>query len=568
MKFGGLRTLRQKLLAVVLLTTLVAVLVALIAIVGYHLRADHKNLIADLTTQSELLGHMTAPALAFEDKQLANQNLSLLRFRPTVRAAAIYRAHGGIFSSYAAQGVKYTFPEKAAADSVRIEGRQLILFKDIVSDGESLGTVFLVADYELAGKIMDYLGIATLAMLLAMLIAFLMLVRIQKVVTGPILAITEVAREVVALQDYSRRAERMSEDEVGLLVGSFNDMLSEIERRTQKLESSNREIAREASERARAQQEVMRLNEELEHRVHERTAQLEVTNQALALAKGAAENANQAKSTFLSSMSHELRTPLNAILGFAQLLRSESIPSSPLQKKEFADHILKAGRHLLALINEVLDLAKVESGTLTLSLEPVSLAEVIRECHEMIDPLAAKANIRLIFPENVDSHVLADRTRIKQVLLNLFSNAVKYNRVGGSIIVGCHAAGAERIRLTVQDTGAGLSPEQIAQLFQPFNRLGQEAQSEEGTGIGLVVTKRLLELMDGQIGVHSTVGTGSTFWIDLKATAPAQYALGSNITKLIPAAKPKASKYSKYDLLYVEDNPANLKLIQQIIELR
>ncbi len=248
---------------------------------------------------------------------------------------------------------------------------------------------------------------------------------------------------------------------------------------------------------------------------------LQEKNVELEMAKIVAEKANLAKSDFLSSMSHELRSPLNAILGFAQLMDSDAPPPS-VSQKESIGQILHAGWYLLDLINEILDLAMIESGKLSMSLEPVSLVEVMLECQSMIEPLAQRRGIHMTFPVfDGPFSVRADRTRIKQVLINLLSNAIKYNEVGGSVVVECSTTTTDgHVRVTVTDTGAGLPPEKLAQLFQPFNRLGQEANTEEGTGIGLVVSKRLVELMDGAIGVESTVGTGSVFWIELLSTAP------------------------------------------------
>jgi len=237
-------------------------------------------------------------------------------------------------------------------------------------------------------------------------------------------------------------------------------------------------------------------------------------------AKAAAEKANLAKSDFLSNMSHELRSPLNAILGFAQLMESDLTPQTDTQK-ESTGQILQAGWYLLDLINEILDLALVESGKLMLSLEPMSLDEVMLDCQTMMVLQAQKFGISLkVTPLAQASYVRADRTRVKQILLNLLTNAIKYNRTGGSVAVECTVRSAERIRISVRDTGEGLSAEKLAQLFQPFNRLGQQAGGEEGTGIGLVMTKRLIELMGGVIGVESTVGVGSVFWIELDAAQP------------------------------------------------
>jgi PAS domain S-box-containing protein len=294
---------------------------------------------------------------------------------------------------------------------------------------------------------------------------------------------------------------------------------------------------------------------------------LQEKNVELESATAVAEKANLAKSTFLSNMSHELRSPLNAILGFAQLMESDVPPPTPSQKGSI-DQILHAGWYLLELINEILDLAMVESGRLSLSLEPVSLGEVMLECQAMIEPQAQKKKIQMTYPQFTNPYVVkADRTRVKQVLINLLSNAIKYNQIGGTVIVECAESPSKRIHVSVKDTGTGLPPEKVAQLFQSFNRLGQEAGGEEGTGIGLVVSKRLVELMGGTIGAASTVGAGSVFWIELVSTTPAQPAIDK--TEPIAISRPAVPNVSApRTLLYVEDNPANLKLVEQLIARR
>jgi PAS domain S-box-containing protein len=294
---------------------------------------------------------------------------------------------------------------------------------------------------------------------------------------------------------------------------------------------------------------------------------LQETNVELESAKSAAEKANLAKSDFLSSMSHELRSPLNAILGFAQLLESTS-PLPTASQKENIAQILQAGWHLLKLINEVLDLAVVESGKMSLSPESVSLAEVISECQAMMEPQAKQRGISMTFPQlDIPYYVHADRTRVKQVLINLLSNAIKYNREQGTVEVKCTTTSPERIRISFKDTGAGLPPEKLTQLFQPFNRLGQESRAGEGTGIGLVMSKRVVELMEGAIGVESTVGVGSVFWIELLlTTAPTFLVASPESTTAIQARIPTAARLRT--LLYVEDNPANLTLVEQLIARR
>ncbi len=284
-------------------------------------------------------------------------------------------------------------------------------------------------------------------------------------------------------------------------------------------------------------------------------------------AKAVAEKANLAKSEFLSSMSHELRSPLNAILGFAQLMEMDSPAPTPAQTESISQ-ILNAGWYLLELINEILDLAAIESGKLSISLEPVSLRELLHECQSMIEPLALRRSVHMQFPASCgDFHVHADRTRIKQVLINLLSNAIKYNSVGGSVLVDCSEKPATgHVRITVTDTGPGLAPEKLTQLFQPFNRLGQEGTGEEGTGIGLVVSKRLIELMDGAIGVESTVGVGSIFWVELRSTAP--LTVPAALETIAPAESASSTTPSIRTLLYVENNQANLTLVQRLISHR
>ena len=559
-----LRSIRHKLMSVVLLTTLVALVISLGTIVVYDLRAYHRNLVADISTQAELLGHMSSAALAFDDERLALENLNLMRIRPRVTAGALYKADGSLFASYRANERVGALPAKVGKEGVSIAGSSVELFKPIVDNGELLGTVYLRADYELAGRTADYLAIALGVTVLALLVALLLLRRLDFVITQPILDIADVAREVIETGDYSRRARKLSDDEVAQLVDSFNKMLAEIELRTHALERSNGELAREGEQRTEAQQEVMRLNQELEVRVHERTMQLEMTNGELAMAMEEARSANYAKSAFLSSMSHELRTPLNAILGFAQILSSDRLPSTLEQKKEFAGHILKSGRHLLTLINEILDLAKVESGTVSLSLEPVGLDAILQECRDMIAPLASQRGIGMTFPDACPLNVLADRTRLKQILLNLLSNALKYNREHGEVRIACAPQPGGRVRISVRDTGMGLDGEQVALLFQPFNRLGQEGGTEEGSGIGLVVTKRLVELMDGHIGVSSEAGVGSTFWIELRAAASVPEPVSPGLPRP-DLAGALLDNSAPVTLLYVEDNPANLTLVEEIV---
>ena len=282
---------------------------------------------------------------------------------------------------------------------------------------------------------------------------------------------------------------------------------------------------------------------------------------ALREAKDEADRANHAKSEFLSRMSHELRTPLNAILGFGQLLERQN---PTVQQRARVEHITSAGRHLLNLINEVLDISRIEAGHLQLSVEPVAVADVLDEALALMRPLAAAREMKISVDAQLDKdlHVIADRQRLKQVLLNLLTNAVKYTAVGGSIGVVLDRSQSTNTRLVVTDTGAGIGPEKLARLFTPFDRLGAEQSGVEGTGLGLALCQRLMHAMGGDIGVHSLVGKGSAFWIELPSV--------DSPLKTLP--KDRSFKLAETNvngnggrILYIEDNLSNLTLVEQML---
>jgi len=297
---------------------------------------------------------------------------------------------------------------------------------------------------------------------------------------------------------------------------------------------------------------------------------LRETNKNLELARTQADRANLAKSEFLSSMSHELRSPLNAVLGFAQLMESGAPPPTPSQQASL-DQILKGGWYLLTLINDILDLASIESGHATLTMEAVTLSTVLQDCQTLIEPLTISRSVQVSFPElPATCRVQADPTRLKQVLINLLSNAIKYNRPQGTVEVSCESPAAGRLRICVRDTGLGLSAQKLAKLFQPFNRLGQEMGGTKGTGIGLVVSQRLVQSMGGEMGVDSREGEGSLFWFEL-ALADAESVCASCVlatTQPVPVPTLAPLDPVRRTVLYVEDNPDNIALVAQLLAER
>ncbi len=491
------RSLRQKLLGLMLLTTLVALIVALGAMIGYELRVYHRILVSDMTTQAELLGRTIAPALAFDDPRVAKENLGLLRFRPLVGSAAVYNARGALFATYARIDDEHAFPKLPEPDGARVEDGNLVLFKRIVNDNEILGTVYLRADYELFGRVFDYLGIAAVVLIAAMLVAFFMVSWMQNIVTRPVLAIAEIAREVVERRDYSRRAVKMSADEVGTLVEAFNDMLAEIERRTLELEASNAKLGREVEERSRAEREILRLNAELEDRVRERTAQLETANKEL--------------EAFSYSVSHDLRAPLRAIDGFGQALVDDFPQHLPEAARRYLTRIRASTRHMAQLIEGLLNLARVSRGT----LEPraVDLSQIAKQ---VVDELQQREPGRAVQVSVWDGMRAEGDSHLMRVALeNLIGNAWKFTSKSEKPHIEIGALKDHgRATFFVRDNGAGFDMAYADKLFGAFQRL-HAATDYAGTGIGLATVQRIVHRHGGRIWAEAEVGKGAVFFFTL-----------------------------------------------------
>ncbi|GIV96324.1 MAG: hypothetical protein KatS3mg057_0981 [Herpetosiphonaceae bacterium] len=355
----------------------------------------------------------------------------------------------------------------------------------------------------------------------------------------------------VAGGDLQRRVELRSRDELGMLAEHFNLMVSNLQQHQLLLEERN--AALEAS--------LLQQQQLMDDLIRGKRAE-----EAAYRAQAAAEAANRAKSEFLSRMSHELRTPMNAILGYAQLLQMQGL--TPQQQKSVSS-ILKSGRHLLNLINEVLDIARIEAGHLPMSLEPIYLPALIDDVLDVISPLADQRRIHIenTITEQGDRYVLADYQRLKQVLLNLLSNAVKYNTEAGFVHLAYTEDAQGRLKVMVRDTGPGIASDEIGLLFTPFTRVGMESASIEGIGLGLALSKKMVEAMGGEIGVESELGRGSTFWIALNIAQPPviESQDGAQSSTPVQSALPQTGTGV---VLYIEDNIANVKLIEEVLVMR
>ncbi len=490
-------SLRRKLIGVMLLTTLASLVIALGAIATYELRAYHRVWTADMNTQAQLMGRMTVVALLAGNTAAAQETLGYLRSRPKVQEAAVYDVHGERVASYLRDGGEARYPTLPEGDGIRVEGGDLVIFKRIVDGRSILGTIYLRADYDLLTRMRDYVGISIAVIALAMLAAYLLSAQLQRIVTRPIVAIAEVARVVMRDRDYSLRARRHHDDEVGALVDAFNAMLAEIEGQTAALERSNDELERQVAERARAEREVSRLNAELEERVRDRTAQL--------------ESANFELESFCYSVSHDLRAPLRSVDGYSQALLEDFPDDVPDDAKRYLARIRAATGRMGQLIEDLLNLSNVSRGALERS--EFDLSELARET---IDELQQREPQRSVeFVAWGDLKVQADRRLLQAALDNLLGNAWKFTarQPAPRIELGVMRDGSRRTYF-VRDNGAGFDMEFAGKLFAPFQRL-HAVDEFPGTGIGLATVQRIVHRHGGRIWADARVGGGAAFFFTL-----------------------------------------------------
>jgi signal transduction histidine kinase/CheY-like chemotaxis protein len=475
-------TIKRKLIALIMLTSSIALLVAFGFMIGSDYLTFRSGMVRDLRTLAAVVGTNGSSALDFDDEEFAAKTLAALAATPNITTAAIYTKDGRVLAKYLRDKQSELPPEQPGSEKYVFKNGYLILFRPILRGEERIGSIYLQSTLdEMNARLARYAGIGGAIVLGASLIAFLFSSRLQRVISNPVLSLAHTAKVVSERKDYSLRAEKRTDDEIGFLIDRFNEMLTQIEEHEKEIQEVNEQLV-QSEQRARA--------------------------------------ATQAKSHFLANMSHELRTPLNAIIGYSEMLQEEAQDSGQESFIPDLKKINRSGRHLLDLINDVLDLSKIEAGKMELYLETFDIPNLLEDVSTTVQLLMQKNSntLEVRCPANLGA-MRADMTKVRQSLFNLLSNASKFTKNGKITLEAAREISppkADWIVFRVSDTGIGMTPEQQDRVFEAFSQAdAATARDFGGTGLGLTITKTFCRMMGGDVALTSEPGKGTTFTIRL-----------------------------------------------------
>jgi signal transduction histidine kinase/CheY-like chemotaxis protein len=500
-------SIKRKLIGIIMLTSTMAVLLACATFGMYESVAYRIRMVQHFAIIARVVAETSTAALAFDDRRSANETLAALRAEPHLVSACIYTKDERPFAVFVRGESRRDLPRRPGKDGAHFQDNHLVLYQRVVFDGEYIGTVYLKRDLDDEhARLRQYAGIVLGVLLASSLAALLLSSKLQGVISVPILRLAAMAGRVSEARDYSLRATPLGHDEIGVLVDSFNEMLGQIQARNRALHEAEGALQRHVAELCDEIAERQRVQEEL------------------LAAKQTAEESSRAKSLFLANMSHELRTPLNAIIGYSEMLREDAEAAGDQRSTQDLARIVTAGKHLLTLINQVLDLSKVEAGKTELVWEDAPVAQILEDAIGALAPLADKNGNKLVVHRAADLPCMhVDILKFRQSLYNLLSNACKFTQNGTVTVevMPVTVGGVESIEWRVSDTGIGIAPDQMHKLFQPFSQVdASTTRKYGGTGLGLAISQRFCELMGGAITVASQPGIGSTFTIRLPCARP------------------------------------------------
>jgi signal transduction histidine kinase/DNA-binding response OmpR family regulator len=546
MHLPGNNSISEKLTWMNMLVSGAALVLACAAFIGYDLVTFRQAMVRNLSTQAQIIASNSASAILFDDPQAADTTLSALKITPDILSAVIYRPDGKALASYARdKGNSIPNPPALAAGQIEEHmrrGNEMVLVRSIVFQGKPTGVVYIRSDMEELNRRMDrYVSIAAVVLIVSLLAALSVSGIFREAVAKPIVDLAQTARVVSHDKNFAVRATAIAgQGELTILIDAFNEMLTQIGDRDAKLQKAH---------------------DGLEQRVRERTAELEKAkkeveafSQSILEAKEELERSSKFKDQFLSTMSHELRTPLNAVLGFSELLGEDRYGPLNEKQRRYVGHISKGGKHLLRLINDILDLSKIEAGRMQLTLETVRVDTCFAEACDTLQPLVSKKDQTLQQRSTPNLHVRADGTRLKQILMNLIGNAVKFTPEGGRIELSATRVG-DSVRLEVRDSGPGIPAQEQKRIFEAFYRLTQNPKGAEGSGLGLAITQKLVELHGGKLGLESEPGAGSCFYFTLQLAGPVESRVQQDLVL-------KSQSLTRSKILVVEDDRASATLLE------